>query len=157
MWAKTVTAETLRKHLLFLCFDQFIVGSGFFVLFCFAFFFSLLLWLLCLLLFLFRLWGFQIIFLISFMYCFFYFGFLLFCVFFYLFFGVLFHFIVYMKLQYFGHLMWSIRKRPGKKNSLEKTLILGKIEGKRRGGWHRMRWLESNIEHWMDRYWFRLS
>ena len=39
MWAKTVTAETLRKHLLFLCFHQFIVGSGFFVLFCFAFFF----------------------------------------------------------------------------------------------------------------------
>ena len=67
--------------------------------------FSMLLWLLCLLLFLFRLWGFQIIFLISFMYCFFYFVFLLFCVFFYLFFGVLFHFIVYMKLQYFGHLM----------------------------------------------------
>ena len=39
------------------------------------------------------------------------------------------------KLQYFGHLMW----RP---NSLEKTLMLGKIEGKRRGR-QRMRWLDS--------------
>ena len=38
------------------------------------------------------------------------------------------------KFQYFGHLM----QRP---NSLEKTLMLGKIEGKRRRGWQRMRWL----------------
>ena len=38
-----------------------------------------------------------------------------------------------LKLQYFGHLM-------GRANSLEKTLILGKIEGKRRRGWQRMRW-----------------
>ena len=41
-----------------------------------------------------------------------------------------------MKLQYFGYLM----KR---KDSLEKTLMLGKIEGKRRMGWQRMRWLDS--------------
>ena len=39
-----------------------------------------------------------------------------------------------LKLQYFGHLMWRA-------NSLEKTLILGKIEGGRRRGWQRMRWL----------------
>ena len=38
-----------------------------------------------------------------------------------------------LKFQYFGHLMWRA-------DSLEKTLMLGKIEGKRRG-WHRMRWL----------------
>ena len=41
-----------------------------------------------------------------------------------------------LKLQYFGHLM-----RRG--NSLEKTLMLGKIEGKRKGGQQRMRWLDS--------------
>ena len=41
-----------------------------------------------------------------------------------------------MKLQYFGHLMW-------KADSFEKTLILGKIEGKRRRGWQRMRWLDG--------------
>ena len=41
-----------------------------------------------------------------------------------------------LKLQYFGHLMWRT-------NSLEKTLMLGKIEGKRRRGWQRMRWLDS--------------
>ena len=38
-----------------------------------------------------------------------------------------------LKLQYFGHLMWRA-------DSFEKTLILGKIEGKRRRGWQRMRW-----------------
>ena len=37
-----------------------------------------------------------------------------------------------LKLQYFGHLM-------GRVDSLEKTLMLGKIEGKRRRGWQRMR------------------
>ena len=37
-----------------------------------------------------------------------------------------------LKLQYFGHLMQTV-------DSLEKTLILGKIEGKRRSGWQRMR------------------
>ena len=40
-----------------------------------------------------------------------------------------------LKLQYFGHLMWRT-------DSLEKTLILGKIEGRRRSGWWRMRWLD---------------
>ena len=41
-----------------------------------------------------------------------------------------------VKLQYFGHLMWRT-------DSLEKTLILGKIEGKWRRGWQRMRWLDG--------------
>ena len=41
-----------------------------------------------------------------------------------------------LKLQYFGHLM-------GRTNSLEKTLILGKIEGRRRRGRQRMRWLDG--------------
>ena len=41
-----------------------------------------------------------------------------------------------LKLQYFGHLMWRA-------DSLEKTLMLGKIEGKRRRGQQRMRWLDS--------------
>ena len=41
-----------------------------------------------------------------------------------------------LKLQYFGHLMWRA-------NSLEKTLILGKIEGRRRRGRQRMRWLDG--------------
>ena len=41
-----------------------------------------------------------------------------------------------LKLQYFGHLM-------GGTDSLEKTLILGKIKGERRRGWQRMRWLDG--------------
>ena len=41
-----------------------------------------------------------------------------------------------LKLQYFGHLM-------ERTDSLEKTLILGKIEGRRRKGQQRMRWLDS--------------
>ena len=41
-----------------------------------------------------------------------------------------------LKLQYLGHLMRTA-------NSLEKTLMLGKIEGKRRRGQQRMRWLDS--------------
>ena len=41
-----------------------------------------------------------------------------------------------LKLQYFGHLMQRT-------NSLEKTLMLGKIEGRRRRGRQRMRWLDS--------------
>ena len=41
-----------------------------------------------------------------------------------------------LKLQYFGHLMQRA-------NSLEKTLMLGKIEGRRRRGQQRMRWLDS--------------
>ena len=41
-----------------------------------------------------------------------------------------------LKLQYFGYLMWRA-------DSLEKTLMLGKIEGRRRRGWQRMRWLDG--------------
>ena len=41
-----------------------------------------------------------------------------------------------LKLQYFGHLMQSA-------DSLEKTLMLGKIEGRRRRGQQRMRWLDG--------------
>ena len=47
-----------------------------------------------------------------------------------------------LKLQYFGHLMQRA-------DSLEKTLMLGKIEGGRRRGWQRMRWLDG-IAHSMD-------
>ena len=42
-----------------------------------------------------------------------------------------------LKLQYFGHLMQRT-------DSLEKTLMLGKIEGRRKG-WHKMRWLDGII------------
>ena len=42
-----------------------------------------------------------------------------------------------LKLQYFGHMMWRT-------DSLEKTLMLGKIEGRRRRGWQWMRWLDGN-------------
>ena len=41
-----------------------------------------------------------------------------------------------LKLQYFGHLMW-------KTDSLQKTLMLRKIEGRRRNGQQRMRWLDG--------------
>ena len=41
-----------------------------------------------------------------------------------------------LKLQYFGHLMWGAE-------SLEKTLMLGKIESRRRRGWQRTRWLNG--------------
>ena len=41
-----------------------------------------------------------------------------------------------LKLQYFGHLMQA-------DDSLEKSLILGKIEGRRRRGYQRMRWLDG--------------
>ena len=47
-----------------------------------------------------------------------------------------------LKLQYFGHLRWRA-------DSLEKTLMLGKIEGGRRRGWQRMRWLDG-ITNSMD-------
>ena len=43
-----------------------------------------------------------------------------------------------LKFQCFGHLMWT--------DSLEKTLRLGKIEGRRRRRWQRMRWLDSIID-----------
>ena len=41
--------------------------------------------------------------------------------------------------QYFGHVMWRAYK-------LEKTLMLGKIEGRKRRGWQRMRWLDGIME-----------
>ena len=47
-----------------------------------------------------------------------------------------------LKLQYFGHLMQTA-------DSLEKTLMLGKTEGRRRRGWQRMRWLDG-ITNSMD-------
>ena len=56
--------------------------------------------------------------------------------------------ILKLKLQYFGHLMWRA-------DSLEKTLMLGKIEGRRRRGWQRMTWLDG-ITDLMDMDWGRL-
>ena len=47
-----------------------------------------------------------------------------------------------LKLQYFGHMMWRT-------DLLEKTLMLGKIEGRRRRRWQRMRWLDG-ITNLMD-------
>ena len=44
-----------------------------------------------------------------------------------------------LKLQYFDHLMQRT-------NLVKKTLMLGKIEGKRKRGWQRMRWLDSIID-----------
>ena len=44
-----------------------------------------------------------------------------------------------LTLQYFGHLMWSV-------DSLEKTLMLGGIGGRRRRGRQRMRWLDGIID-----------
>ena len=41
-----------------------------------------------------------------------------------------------LNLQYFGHLMWGA-------DSLEKTLMPGKTEGRRKWGWQKMRWLDS--------------
>jgi len=45
-----------------------------------------------------------------------------------------------LKFQYFGHLVWKV-------DSLEKTLMLGGIGGRRRRGWQRMRWLDG-ITNW---------
>ena len=50
--------------------------------------------------------------------------------------GLVYNFYRKVKLLYSGHLMQRA-------NSLEKTLMLGKIEGKSRSGWQRMRWLDS--------------
>ena len=47
-----------------------------------------------------------------------------------------------LKLQYFGRLLWRT-------DSLEKTLMLAKIEGRRKRGWQRMRWLDGII-HWLN-------
>ena len=41
-----------------------------------------------------------------------------------------------LKFQYFGHVMWRA-------HSLDKTLMLGKVEGRRRRGWQRTRWLDG--------------
>ena len=53
-----------------------------------------------------------------------------------------------LKLQYFGHLIQRA-------SSLEKTLMLGKTEGKRRRGQQRLRWLDSNTNS-MDRNFSKL-
>ena len=50
--------------------------------------------------------------------------------------------ILKMRFQYFGHPMWRA-------DSFEKTLMLGKIEGRRRRGWQRMRWFDG-ITNTMD-------
>ena len=50
-----------------------------------------------------------------------------------------------LKPQYFGHLMWRT-------DSLAKTLMLRKIEGRRRRGQQRMRWMDG-ITDWMDKSW----
>ena len=56
-----------------------------------------------------------------------------------------------LKLQYLGHLT-------RRTDSFEKTLMLGKIEGRRRRGRQRMRWLDG-ITYWMDgiTYWMDMS
>ena len=54
-----------------------------------------------------------------------------------------------MKLQYFGHLMQRT-------DALEKTLMLGKIEGRRKRGKQRMRWLDD-ITDWMDKSFSKLQ
>ena len=54
-----------------------------------------------------------------------------------------------LKLQYFGHLM-------PREDSLENTLMLGKIKGRKRMGWQRMRWLDGIIDS-MHMSWSKLQ
>ena len=51
-----------------------------------------------------------------------------------------------LKFQYFGHLMWRV-------DSLEKTLMLGGIEGRRQRGWQRMRWLDGITDNGREFKW----
>ena len=56
--------------------------------------------------------------------------------------------MVKLKLQYFGHLLWRTE-------SLEKILMLGKIEGGKRRGWQRLRWL--GWHHWITGHEFEYT